>query len=69
VSADLRTALQERLAALRHEQRTARQCLADLRARELQALDVLLRLDCAVRILEKELVPGSAREPFQEADR
>jgi hypothetical protein len=55
VSMDLRPALEQRLAALRQEQRTTRRCLSDLRARELQALDILLRLDRAAAILEEEL--------------
>jgi uncharacterized protein involved in exopolysaccharide biosynthesis len=51
-----RAQVAERLAAMHEELAAGRRLLAQLRAREAEVVDRLLRLDGAVRILTEELV-------------
>jgi hypothetical protein len=67
VSGDLRAALAERLAALKQEQGAVRRLLADLQARERQALASLVRLDRVARILEDELAATGAQHSLGDA--
>ncbi|MGZ4508755.1 MAG: hypothetical protein ACXVX8_14130 [Blastococcus sp.] len=57
---DLRAQLEERLTALRAEADAGRRLLADLRARQSEVVDTLLRIDGAISVLEEELAaaPG-----------
>lgn len=52
---ELRTGLEQRLVALRAEASAGRQRLAQLQAEQHRLLDVLARLDTAVRILAEEV--------------
>lgn len=67
MSGDLRAALAERLAALKQEQGAVRRLLADLQARERQALASLVRLDRVARILEDELAATGAQQSLGDA--
>ena len=59
MTAELRSGLEQRLAALRAEASAGRQRLVELQAERYRLLDVLARIDTAVRILAEE-VEGSA---------
>ena len=61
MTAELRSGLEQRLAALRAEASAGRQRLAELQAERHRLLDVLARIDTAVRILAV-VVEGSAPE-------
>ena len=60
MTAELRSGLEQRLAALRAEASAGRQRLVELQAEQHRLLGVLARLDTAVRILADELAgaPG-----------
>ena len=60
---DLRTQLEERLAALRGDRTAVRRLLAELQDRQAQVLDTMLRLDGAISVLEEELAAAPEAEP------
>lgn len=59
MSAAPRAALEQRITALRAERDAARRLLAELQARQAEALDAVLVLDRAVRVLEEEVAGGA----------
>jgi hypothetical protein len=60
---DLRAQLEERLTALRGELAAGRRLLVDLRARQAEVVDTLLRIDGAITVLEEELAAAPDVEP------
>jgi hypothetical protein len=60
---DLRAQLEKRLTALHGELAAGRRLLADLRARQAEVVDTLLRIDGAITVLAEELAAAPDVEP------